>query len=82
LYGAEVVDVKPGEEVPVGQTNRETCPVCLAFSIGATLLDHDLSASIGVQQFRIASLLTPAQVDITSQFLPGSRTARAPPALA
>ncbi len=82
LYGPQVLDVKPGEEAPDGQINRERCPVCAAFSIGATLLDGDAAASIDVPQFSIASPFAPAEVNIASQFLPGSRTARAPPAFA
>ena len=82
LYGVEVLDTKPGEKAPDEQTDRKSCPVCLAFSVGVTLPENDAAASIDALHANIASFSSAAEVHITSQFLPGSRTARAPPAFA
>jgi hypothetical protein len=78
LYGTSVLNSKTGKEAPDKRGSQETCPVCAAFSITGTL-DVDIGARVNVPQTHVASLLLPAKVDVLSQFLPGSRTARAPP---
>ena len=78
LYGTDVLNSKTGKESPDKRGSQETCPVCAAFSITGTF-DTDVGALIDVPQNHVVSLLLPAEVNILSQFLPGSRTARAPP---
>jgi hypothetical protein len=52
----------------------------MAFS--TTLNDYNPGELIKAPQSGVVASLVPAEVNISSQFLPGSRTARAPPAFA
>jgi hypothetical protein len=54
--------------------------VALAFS--ATLSDYNPGEVIKAPQSGVVASLAPAEVNISSQFLPGSHTVRAPPAFA
>ena len=82
LYGVDVLDVKPGEEAPDKPTSHTSCPVCTVLSIGGVLSNNDAGALSDAPEFSIVSLPSPTEVNIASQFLPGSRTARAPPVFA
>jgi hypothetical protein len=82
LYGAQVIDIIPGEETPNKPDNSRVCPVCMALAFSTTLSDYDPGELIKAPQSGVVASLSPAEVHITSQFLPGSRTARAPPSLA
>lgn len=81
-YGIRLVDIGSGEKAPDRSGDGETCPVCLAYSIGTTSLDNSVEISIDAPRLRVASLLPSAEAGFISQFLPGDRTARAPPASA
>ncbi|MEJ2229170.1 MAG: hypothetical protein P8Y67_13285 [Alphaproteobacteria bacterium] len=82
LYGTQVIDTKPGEGTPDKQTSHQTCPVCMAFAFSTTLSDYNPGALLKAPQTSVLASLLPAEVSVISQFLPGSRTARAPPAFA
>jgi hypothetical protein len=81
-YGIEVLKAKPGEEAPDKQTSHTACPVCTVLSMGGVLPQNDAGALSDAPEYSIVSLPSPAEVNIASQFLPGSRTARAPPLFA
>ncbi|MEJ2118963.1 MAG: hypothetical protein P8Y36_14205 [Alphaproteobacteria bacterium] len=82
LYGTQVINVRPGEEIPDKPDSNHACPVCMALSFSTTLNDFDPGELVKAPQAGVVASLFPAEVHITSQFLPGSRTARAPPAFA
>jgi hypothetical protein len=82
LYGPQVINVNPGEETPNKPDSSHACPVCMALAFSTTLNDFDPGELVKAPQSGVVASLSPAEVHITSQFLPGSRTARAPPAFA
>ena len=82
LYGTQVVNIQPGEEIPHKSDSRYACPVCMALAFSTTLNDYHPGEFIKAPISGVVASLFPAEVNISSQFLPGSRTARAPPAIA
>lgn len=80
LYGTQIVNIRPGEETPSKPDSRQTCPVCMALAFSTTLNSYDPGEFVKTPLSSVVASLLPAEVNISSQFLPGSRTARAPPA--
>ena len=79
LYGTKLIDTSTGKAVPDSGNSRNTCPVCLAFSIGATSLGGDVELpvllSFGAMTCRRAAVATM----LVKQSDDGHYTARAPP---
>lgn len=79
MYGTRLIDTSTGETIPDSGDSRNTCPVCLAFSIGATSLGGNVELpvllSFGALTCRGAAVATV----LVKQFDDGHFTARAPP---
>ena len=81
LYGAQVVDLVTGEEVPDSDSGRETCPVCVAFSIGDTSLSGVPDFSVPAPVYVPSPTVTPLEAVLATQSSSNHYTARAPPVL-
>jgi hypothetical protein len=82
LYGIKVIDIITGEEAPSKtDSSRETCPVCLAFSIGDTSLTGVPELSTPVPVHTSSFVVTALEAVLSTQSNFNRYAARAPPAL-
>jgi len=81
LYGTKVIDVVTGQEFLDSDSSRETCPVCVVFSIGTKSLASTQEFSISVPVRTSLNAVTPLEAVLSTQSSSSDYAARAPPAL-
>ena len=78
-FGAQIIDLLTGEEVPDSEADRETCSVCLSYSIGTAALDNAADNGLVVPRFGVLTTTPLSELILTSQAVMSCHGARAPP---
>ncbi len=81
LYGTKLIDTSTGKAVPDNGSSRNTCPVCLAFSIGAASLGGAVELSVLLSFEAVPCEIAVVSTELVTQFDDGHYTARAPPSI-
>ena len=79
LYGVKVIDITTGKNVPDSDDSRETCPVCMTFSIGTNSLGGSVELPVPLPFGNYISNSVASETVLSSQLDDGNYAARAPP---